>query len=128
MTPPESILETENETWRILQALALPTAVCLAGLALFWSLPAQAQSFSCAEASRPAEFAICNSENLLIMDEQVGRTFTEAYLNASSAPQRQSVARQHSDWVKRRNACGNDFTCLNLRYEERLTTLKSQSL
>ena len=105
------------------QAILLPAAICVAGVALFWSLPAQAQSFSCADADKPAEFAVCNNENLLALDEKLGTVFTTAYVKAATAPQRQSVTREQSEWLKARNACGADFTCLDLRYREQINRL-----
>ena len=105
------------------QAILLPAAICVAGVALFWSLPAQAQSFSCADADKPAEFAVCNNENLLTLDEKLGTVFTTAYVKATTAPQRQSVTREQSEWLKARNACGADFTCLDLRYREQINRL-----
>lgn len=111
---------------QVLSALALPSAICVAGVALFWSLPAHAQSFECASAQRPAEFAICNSEDLMFKDEQLEAAMSKNFVNASTAPQRQQVVREHDAWVKLRNACGNDVTCLNLRYDDRLTVLRSR--
>lgn len=105
------------------QAILLPAAICVAGVALFWSLPAQAQSFSCADAEKPAEFAVCNNENLLTLDEKLGSVFTTAYVKAATAPQRQSVTREQNEWLKARNACGADFTCLDLRYREQINLL-----
>lgn len=110
------------------QAFILPAAICATGVVLFWSLPAHAQSFSCAEAEKPAEFAICNNEDLLTMDEKLGNAFTRIYVRASTSPERQDMARSHAEWLKKRNACGADFTCLNLRYEERIRTLNSRDL
>lgn len=110
-----------------LSAFILPAAICIGGMALFWSLPANAQSFSCAEADNPSEFAICNSENLLTLDEKLGSIFASVYVNAPTLPQRQAVAREHSSWVQRRNSCGADFACLNRRYQERLQSLKNSS-
>ncbi|MGB7287106.1 MAG: hypothetical protein WBC71_09260 [Salaquimonas sp.] len=111
----------------LLRAFVLPTAICIGGLALFSSLPASAQSFSCASADETAEFAICNDENLLALDEKLGEVFATKYVSASTSPQRQAVTREHTDWLIKRNACGTDFTCLNLRYEERLNELISRS-
>lgn len=108
------------------QAILLPAAICVAGVALFWSLPAQAQSFSCADAEKPAEFAVCNNENLLTLDERLGNVFTTAYVKATTAPQRQSVTREQNEWLKARNACGADFTCLNLRYREQINRLSQR--
>jgi uncharacterized protein len=109
------------------QAVALPAMVCAFGLALFWSLPANAQSFSCAKAENPAEFAICNDEGLLSLDEKLGNVFADAYVKASTTPQRQAVARDHNNWLKVRNSCRGDFTCLTLRYNERISALSSNS-
>ena len=108
------------------QAILLPAAICVAGVALFWSLPAQAQSFSCADADKPAEFAVCNNENLLALDEKLGNVFTAAYVKAATTPQRQSVTREQSEWLKARNACGADFTCLDLRYREQISRLSQR--
>ena len=108
------------------QAILLPAAICIAGVALFWSLPAQAQSFSCADADKPAEFAVCNNENLMTLDEKLGNAFTTAYVKAATTPQRQSVTHEQSQWLKTRNACGADFTCLDLRYREQITRLSGR--
>lgn len=111
----------------IVSALVLPAVICIGGISLFSALPANAQSFACDKAQRTAEFAICNDENLLTMDEQLGREYASKYVNASTSPQRQAVTREQTEWIKKRNACGNDFTCLSLRYEERLKSLRSRS-
>lgn len=108
------------------QAILLPAAICVAGVALFWSLPAQAQSFSCADAAKPAEFAVCNNESLLTLDEKLGKVFITAYVKAATAPQRQSVTREQSEWLKTRNSCGADFTCLDLRYREQINRLSQR--
>jgi len=120
-------VETGSITETALQAFALPAMVCAFGLALFWSLPANAQSFSCAQAENPTEFAICNDENLLSLDEKLGTVFASAYTKASTVPQRQAVSRDQDQWLKIRNSCQGDFTCLNLRYQERINALVSNS-
>ncbi|WP_075996439.1 lysozyme inhibitor LprI family protein [Salaquimonas pukyongi] len=108
------------------QAFLLPAAICVAGVALFWSLPAEAQSFPCAEAEKPAEFAVCNNENLLSLDERLSKVFQSAYGKAGTVPQRQSVTREHNEWLKVRNACGADFTCLDLRYREHIDRMSQR--
>jgi len=123
-----SILETETSWLKTaFSALVLPTAICLGGMTLFWSLPANAQSFSCAMAAQPAEFAICNDENLVILDEKLGEVFASKFINASTSPARQAVTKEHNEWMKQRNACGTDFTCLNLKYQDRIKVLSSRS-
>lgn len=111
----------------ILRATVLPTAICIGGMIFFSVLPAKAQSFPCAKAEQTAEFAICNDENLLTLDEQLGREYASKYVNASTSPQRQAVTREQMKWLKKRNQCGHDFTCLSLRYEERLQRLRLRS-
>ena len=110
-----------------LRALVLPAAICMAGMTLFWSLPAKAQSFSCASAETSAQFAICNDENLMTLDEKISEVFGDSFVNASTSPARQAVAREHTKWLKNRDACGADFTCLKLRYEERIKALSTRS-
>ena len=110
-----------------LRAFALPAAICLAGMTLFWTLPASAQSFSCAKADNAAQFAICNDEGLMALDEKISDVFADNFISASTPPARQPVAREHTAWMKKRDACGADFTCLKLRYEERVKTLSSRS-
>lgn len=109
------------------RAIVLPAAICMAGMTLFWSLPAKAQSFSCASAETAAQFAICNDEGLQAMDEKLGTIYATAYVNTSTMPERQAVTRAHSEWLKKRNACRTDFTCLSLRYEERIKALSTRS-
>lgn len=110
----------------LIQALVLPAAICAFGLTLFWSLPSSAQSFSCAAAERSAEFAICNDETLQQLDQEIGALIRARFEEAETRPQRQATSREHNDWLKKRNACGSDLTCLNLRYEERLSTLSQR--
>lgn len=122
--------QSEGETGlaaNILHAFALPAAICLSGIALFWSLPANAQSFSCAKADNAAQFAICNDEGLMALDEKISDVFADRFVNASTSPARQAVAREHNRWMKKRDACGADFTCLKLRYEERMKVISSRS-
>lgn len=88
------------------------------------SAPAQAQSFSCANAQIPSEFAVCNNEDLLVKDERLASLFANALVEASRTNAVGEVASDHSLWLKQRNACKNDFVCLDKRYEERLQALE----
>ena len=117
----------EANLFEILKGAKIPAAIFISAISVFWTLPANAQSFSCASAERPAEFAICNSEDLLTMDEKLGTVFSAVYVNASTTPQRQAVVKEHEQWLQQRNACGNDTTCLDLRYKERLNNLQSSA-
>ncbi len=109
------------------RAILLPAAICLGGIAMFWSLPANAQSFNCTNAANAAEFTICNNETLILLDEKLGEKFADKFVQASTSPQRQSVARKQTEWVKKRNACRTDVPCLELRYNERINQLDSRA-
>ena len=84
---------------------------------------AKAQSFNCAEAQFSAEFAICNNEELLSLDEKVAKIFYLHKSNMPTIPQRQKFARDHSAWILKRNRCDLDWTCLQIRYKERIFQL-----
>ena len=107
----------------LFQAFVIPAAICAVGLTLFWSLPAQAQSFSCSNASTAAEFTVCNSENLQILDEKLNEVFADSFVTAATVPQRQKIARKQSKWVQKRNSCRTDVSCLSRRYQERIRVL-----
>lgn len=118
-----SQVEENIEMRSLFQALVLPAAICAAGVTLFWSLPAKADPVDCARAELSAEFAICNNETLQILDEQLGNRVKAVLVNSATLPQRQANSREHNAWLGKRNACGADFACLELRYRERLNTL-----
>ena len=84
-----------------------------------------AGTVNCATASKPAEFEICNSEALLIADDNLARLQAGIENNARTRPQRQVLARSHDQWLRERDSCGADQTCLALRYDARISELKS---
>jgi len=120
--------QTESIVKSLFHAFVIPAAICVAGVALFWSLPANAQSLNCALASTSAEFAICNDERLIVLDEKLEQAFVATYVNASTTPQQQAVTRDHSVWLKQRNACGNDLDCLADQYKIRIKALGGGNL
>lgn len=121
MTMIDSFKSPATETGELARALVLPSLICAAGVALFWTLPANAQQVSCDRAATAAEFTICNSEDLQSLDERLGKVFAASYAAQPTLPQRQAVSRQHGEWLKQRNECGGDPTCIAIRYEERLS-------
>lgn len=88
---------------------------------------ASAQSFSCASADSSAEFAICNNEDLLGLDEKMAAMYYHRTSNLKTSPQRQKIKRDHSKWVQKRNRCALDWTCLTIRYNERIHALEVKS-
>ncbi|MCF6321859.1 MAG: hypothetical protein L3J32_08850 [Rhizobiaceae bacterium] len=81
------------------------------------------QSFSCAKAHSQAEFAICNNEELLSLDEKLASMYDHRKANLQTAPQRQKITREHSVWLRKRNSCDLDWSCLKDRYQERIRQL-----
>ncbi len=92
------------------------------GIAMI-STAAKAQSFPCSRAEVPSEMAICNNENLIIKDERLASLFAEALVQATQTNSTESLTNQHSDWLKRRNSCRADFSCLEKSYNERIQSL-----
>ena len=109
-----------------------PTLKMLLTLAILVTTPlllstvfASAQSFSCASAQTSSEFAICNSEELQGLDEKMAAVYYQHKSGLQTTPQRQQFSRDQSAWKRLRNQCDLDWTCLTLRYNERIHTLAS---
>ncbi len=90
---------------------------------LLSTLLASAQSFSCAKAQFSAEFAICNNETLLTLDEKLAAIYYHRKSNVSASPQRQQISRDHFAWIQKRNRCDLDWTCLETSYKDRIQQL-----
>ncbi len=101
----------------IVAALALSLATLLAATS------ARSQSFSCSQASQPSEMAVCNSEDLLVLDEKLAAMAAQRLSATTNKPARQAFSREQQAWLSLRNACGSDPTCLELRYSERMLEL-----
>lgn len=89
---------------------------------------AQAQSFSCANAQIPTEMAICNSEALLVKDEQVAELIASRLVKSVSEGNTPVVTREHGKWLENRNACRNDIACLESEYDKRIRSLTGRDL
>ena len=88
---------------------------------------ASAQSFNCAKAQSSAEFAICNNEDLLGLDEELAVLFIQSKAKLHTRPQRQTIARAHNQWMVKRDHCALDWACLTIRYQERISELDAKS-
>lgn len=102
-------------------AISLPLNIALPNIAV-------SQSFSCSNAQIPSEMAICNVETLLIKDEQVAELLSAQLVSASRGNGIQAVSRDHSAWLKKRNACQTNIECLEKRYDERIERLVGREL
>lgn len=94
-----------------------------------FALPGEAksQSFNCAKATKTSEFAICNNEELLLLDERMASIHATYSSKISTSPEKQKFSKTSRAWLKKRNACKSDFACLELRYRERIQVLNRNS-
>ncbi len=101
----------------------LTLTILISAPLLLSTMFASAQSFNCAKAQTPAEFAVCNNEDLLGLDEKLAAVYYHRKSNLLTTPQRQQISREQNAWRKLRNSCNLDWTCLKLRYNERISAL-----
>ena len=108
---------------QVSQRFAVRAALALTFAALLFAATAQAQTFSCAYSQSPAQMAICNSEDLLVLDEKLSAMVAQRLARAATLVEREALQREQSAWMGSRNACGNDQACLQLSYGERIARL-----
>ncbi len=87
---------------------------------------AGAQSFNCAKAGTKAEFAICNNEDLLSLDEQLAAAFHIQRSKLPSSSDRQKASQIQSKWLKKRNSCNLDWQCLQAHYNARIVEIQTK--
>ncbi len=85
----------------------------------FLATAANAASFDCAKAASEAERTICSSKKLSWMDETLAETYEQELSREDAA---KSIRATQKAWLVARNQCG-DSTCLELKYEQRITEL-----
>lgn len=99
--------------------LALPSA---AGAA------AGAASFPCSKATTPTEKAICADPALSTLDERLSASYRSALESLSGAspdegPAGAAVKADQRAWLRERDSCGADTSCLRRAYEGRVAVL-----
>ena len=83
-------------------------------------------SFSCARAANATERAICASPALSALDRAVEQAFASANTRAGSGAA--NLRQEQTAWLKSRNACGANPSCIRERYEERGRNLAAAAL
>ena len=111
------------QDWHTRQRPAIFAALALTLAALLCAATAQAQSFSCAFSQSQAQMAICNSEDLLVLDEKLSAMVAQRMARSATMVEREALARDQSAWMGNRNACGTDEACLLQSYGERIAQL-----
>ncbi len=89
------------------------------------TMAANAQSFSCADAANSAEFAICNNEDLLILDERLAALYFSKRRSIIEGPSKEAIFETQLNWIRQRNACRLNWDCLKSSYRERIGQLSS---
>jgi uncharacterized protein len=101
-------------------------AFCLAVLSILLTSvrqPVQAASFDCAKAETADEKTVCADRALNDLDFEMSVLYTQLKpllgMGARGDMEDAQVA-----WLKRREGCGSDRTCLSKAYEDRLLQLR----
>ncbi|MDR2209533.1 MAG: hypothetical protein LBE22_11245 [Azoarcus sp.] len=89
-----------------------------AGTLLLVSLTSHAAGFDCAKATSATEKAICTDNTLSRLDYLLFFAWTRA-----SGIDPVAMKASQLQWLKQRDACGADTSCLSARYKERLAVL-----
>ncbi|MBL4892663.1 MAG: hypothetical protein JKX91_12745 [Rhizobiaceae bacterium] len=111
---------------RYINAKGLAAALSLTAATLFLPDSASAQSIQCASAIEPSELEICNNEDLIMLDEQMSRLNSVRKISFTNQPKFQSSTEDSQAWIEKRNLCGLDASCIELRYFERLNEISKR--
>lgn len=105
--------------------LSIPAATLALMLGLFAPHTSFAASFDCAKSDLKAdEKAICDNRNLNDLDVKMVTTF-ELMAGLLPMGNRGELQDQQSAWLKTRQACNADVTCIGNAYDARLKQLMS---
>jgi uncharacterized protein len=85
---------------------------------------ATAAGMDCTKAANAVENTICANKSLYAVDAQMGAIYRELF--KASVPAQAELKRTQRLWLKVRNACAEDVSCLDQHYRERLQALHAQ--
>ena len=91
--------------------------------ALLFFQQALASGMDCTKAASVVEQAICADKPLYELDVQMGAAYRKLM---KAAPEQAEVKKAQRQWLKERDRCGEEFGCLNQRYQDRLPVLHAQ--
>jgi uncharacterized protein YecT (DUF1311 family) len=84
---------------------------------------AVAPSFDCRTAAGPDERAICSDPALSQLDNQLAQRYG-ATLQSADAGSANDIRAAQRGWIRQRQACASDISCLRVQYETRLRQLQ----
>lgn len=93
-----------------------------------WAWPAggalaAAPSFDCGADTLMTERAICASDELAALDRDLNRVYVGA-MTALGGPDKAALRGEQHAWIKRRNTCLADETCIADYYRDRIAYLE----
>ncbi|WP_095123073.1 lysozyme inhibitor LprI family protein [Pseudomonas sp. Irchel s3f10] len=92
--------------------------------ALLFFQQAMAAGMDCAKAVTAVEKTICANTGLYELDTQMGEVYRDLFkASVETRPQLKGTQRL---WLKTRNECAEDVSCLDQRYREQLKSLQAQ--
>ena len=102
---------------------AIAASVILSAAAVLSADYSWSGMVSCATAAKPSEFAICNSEDLQVLDSMVDGAFKRRYAAAGNPFKMQGLSQTHEVWARERDICRADVACLERIFRARLNVL-----
>lgn len=94
--------------------------VLLAFVMTVGSTTASAQSFDCDKARIATEYAICDSDRLSRLDEEMASFYFGLPHHI-----REDIEGEQARWLRRRNTCRYDHDCIARAYHRRIDELSS---
>ncbi|GGK24513.1 Protein of unknown function [Pseudomonas koreensis] len=96
----------------------------MSACALLFIQQAMATGMDCAKAASAVENAICADKGLYELDAQMATAYNK--LMKSTSDTKAELKSAQRLWLKTRNQCAEEVSCLNQRYRERLESLQAQ--
>jgi uncharacterized protein len=84
-----------------------------------------AASFDCRQASKPDEFAICDSRELSQLDVKMA-TLYDTVIKLVGMGVRGDMQDQQRAWLAERAGCGADRVCIRRLYDVRIRALEAE--
>ena len=97
----------------------------LAAAGVLLTSPAQAASFDCRQASKPDEFAICDSRELSQRDVKMA-TLYDTIIKLVGMGARGAMQDRQRAWLDERAGCGADRSCIRRVYDTRIRALEAE--
>ncbi|QTD32075.1 lysozyme inhibitor LprI family protein [Pseudomonas fluorescens] len=91
--------------------------------ALLFFQQALASGMDCTKAASVVEKAICANKPLYELDAQMGTAYRSLM---KAVPAQAEVKKAQLQWLKERDRCGEEASCLSQRYQDRLQILNAQ--